>query len=96
MCSYTDIFIVNPLKIRLNSVGRGVETVQSGDKMATAELGGGPGGGGRGDGVAGWQQLSAGPVTYLRSLTVLPGGRVRTTSSDPLNDLSRSGMWRSE
>ena len=57
MCSYTDIFIFNPLKIRLNSVGRGVETVQSGDKMATAELGGGPGGGGRGDGVAGWQQL---------------------------------------
>ena len=31
--------------------------MQSGDKMATAELGGGPGGGGRGDGVAGWQQL---------------------------------------
>ena len=29
--------------------------MQSGDKMATAELGGGPGG--RGDGVAGWQQL---------------------------------------
>ena len=32
-----------------------METVQSGDKMATAELGGGPGG--RGDGVAGRQQL---------------------------------------
>ena len=32
-----------------------METVQSGDKMATAELGGGPGG--RGDGVAGWQLL---------------------------------------
>ena len=29
--------------------------MQSGDKMATAELGGGPGG--RGDGVAGWQLL---------------------------------------
>ena len=32
--------------------------MQSGDKMATAELGGGPGG--RGDGVAGWQQLQDG------------------------------------
>ena len=58
MCSYTNIFILNPLKNRTKSVASGVETVQSGDKMATAELGGGPGG--RGDGVAGWQQLQDG------------------------------------
>ena len=35
-------------------------------------------------------------ITYLRSSTFLPGGRVSTMSSPPLKGLSNNGMFLSE